>query len=145
MDEPEMIEDFSCGVIPYRVVDGVREFLLVQHKAGHWAFPKGHPEQGESHAQTARRELAEETGIQRVELDEARPFEEQYLFTKRSGKRVRKRVLYYVGVVGAGQSVRLQEEEVGDYVWGDASVTRERMTFDEGRSLLDQVLASLAG
>ena len=139
----ELTEDFSCGVIPYRVVDGVREFLLVQHKAGHWAFPKGHPEKAEEHAETALRELEEETGLGRVELETSHPFNEQYVFTKRSGKRVRKAVVYFVGKVGAGQSVRLQASEVSDYAWADAAATRERMTFDEGKALLDEVLAYL--
>lgn len=135
--------DFSCGVIPYRVVNGTREFLLIQHKAGHWAFPKGHPEDAEDHAETARRELEEETGIGRVTLDEDRPFEERYAFTKRSGRQVIKRVIYFVGEVGAGHTVRLQASEVSDYAWGDASATRQRMTFDEGKALLDVVLAYL--
>ena len=138
-----MIEDFSCGVIPYRVVDGTRQFLLIQHKAGHWAFPKGHPEAGETELQTARRELEEETGIGAVQLDTAQPFEEHYEFTKRSGKRVRKRVLYFLGLADAGQPVRVQASEVSDYAWCDASQARERMTFDEGRALLDAVLAYL--
>ena len=145
MSKPTTIEDFSCGVIPYRVVDGVRQFLLVQHKAGHWAFPKGHPEQGESQVETARRELAEETGIDRVELDEGHPFEERYLFTKRSGKRVDKRVVYYLGLADPSQSVRVQEAEVSDYAWGDAEATRERMTFEEGRALVDAVMSYLEG
>ncbi|MFN3168527.1 MAG: bis(5'-nucleosyl)-tetraphosphatase [Phycisphaeraceae bacterium] len=139
----KLTDDFSCGVIPYRVINGEREFLLVRHKAGHWAFPKGHPEDAEEHAETARRELEEEAGIGRVELDESRPFEEQYVFTKRSGKRVRKVVVYFVGAVGAGQSVRLQASEVSDFAWGDAEATRKRMTFDEGRTLLDEVVAYL--
>ena len=136
-----MVNDFSCGVIPYRLVDGQRQFLLIQHKAGHWAFPKGHPEAGETDLQTARRELAEETGISAVEIDEARPFEEHYHFTKRSGKQVSKRVLYFLGRVAPGQAVSLQEEEVSNYAWGDAQQTRERLTFDEGRALLDDVLS----
>lgn len=139
----KIIKDFSCGVIPYRVVDGTREFLLIQHKAGHWAFPKGHPDDGETHLETARRELEEETGIGRVKLDENHPFHEQYDFTKRSGKQVRKQVVYFVGKVGAGHSVRVQPSEVSDYAWGDAKQTRKRMTFEEGRALLDEVLAYL--
>lgn len=140
---PKMDQDFSCGVIPYRVVDGAREFLLVQHQAGHWSFPKGHPEKDETHEQTALRELEEETGIGKVELDRSHPFEERYDFTKRSGKRVRKRVIYFVGRVSAGHSVRLQAEEVADYAWAEADEARRRMTFDEGRVLLDSVVGYL--
>lgn len=135
-----MVNDFSCGVIPLRIVDGERQFLLIQHKGGHWAFPKGHPEAGENDLQTARRELEEETGISAVQIDETRSFEEHYQFTKRSGKEVSKRVLYFLGRVASDQAVNLQEEEVSNYAWGNAEQTREQLTFDEGRALLDEVL-----
>lgn len=141
----DFVKDFSCGVIPYQMVDGERQFLLIQHKAGHWSFPKGHPEKGESDLETARRELEEETGIARVELDEDHPFKEKYKFTKRSGKRVKKKVLYFVGEVGPGQTIRLQEAEVSDYAWADAEQTLERMSFDEGRALMRDVLDYLDG
>ena len=135
-----MLTDFSCGVIPYRYRNGETEFLLIQHKAGHWSFPKGHPESGESELQTARREFEEETGIQSVTIDKDRPFEESYLFTKRSGKTVNKRVVYFLGLVDSAQDVICQEAEVSDYTWGSAKKTRKKMTFNEGRALLDEVL-----
>lgn len=138
-----MKKDFSCGVIPYRLVDGEREFLLIQHKAGHWSFPKGHPEDGETELETARRELEEETGIAVVEIDADQPFEESYTFTKRSGKRVSKRVLYFLGQVESDQAITCQEAEVSDYAWGSAKKTRKRLTFDEGRALFDAVLSYL--
>ncbi|MFK7790819.1 MAG: bis(5'-nucleosyl)-tetraphosphatase [Phycisphaeraceae bacterium] len=143
MKDQTMKKDFSCGVIPYRVIDGEREFLLIQHQAGHWSFPKGHPEKGETELETACRELAEETGISDVEIDEEHHFKEHYTFTKRSGKQVSKRVIYFLGHVATGQAVVLQEAEVSDYAWGNKARTHERMSFDEGRTLLDEVLAYL--
>ena len=141
-------QDYSCGVIPVRVVDGVREFLLVQHNAGHWAFPKGHPEGGETPIETARRELLEETGLAEVELLASPVFEEHYEFTKRSGTLVQKRVTYFLGQIGGSEKtadggVRLQAEEVQAFAWGDAAATAERLSFDEGRALLAKVTAFL--
>ncbi len=136
-----MKSDFSCGVIPVLLDGSTRRYLLVQHDAGHWAFPKGHPEKGETDLQTARRELVEETGLARVNVLETQTFEEAYVFTKRSGKTVRKRVSYLLGLVEPGQVVRLQAAEVKDHAWGDAAATAERMSFDEGRRLLAEVEA----
>ena len=137
--------DYSCGVIPTRLVDGQRQFLLVQHLGGHWAFPKGHPEKDESPLETAARELREETGLTDVSLLEAPAFEECYTFRKRSGKRIEKTVTYYLGELPADgdSAVTIQEEEVQAYAWGDVEQTFARLTFDEGRRLLDEVLAYL--
>ncbi|MBX2851528.1 MAG: NUDIX domain-containing protein [Phycisphaeraceae bacterium] len=138
-----MAKDFSCGVIPYRIVDGERQFLLIQHNAGHWAFPKGHPENSETDLEAARRELEEETGIASVQVDAEHPLEESYTFTKRSGKRVHKRVIYFLGQVPSDQAITCQEAEVSDFAWGSAEQTRERLTFGEGRALLDTALSYL--
>ncbi|MEM6854993.1 MAG: NUDIX domain-containing protein [Planctomycetota bacterium] len=137
--------DYSCGVVAFRVLDGVREFLLVQHQAGHWAFPKGHPEDDETPIETARRELREETGLVDIELLEAPAFEEAYCFTKKSGTVVEKTVTYYLGRLsdpGSAQ-VTVQEEEVQAFAWGDAEATMSKLTFAEGRRLFDEVLGFL--
>ena len=39
------------------------QVLLLANKQGEWLFPKGHIDNGESHLETALREVAEETGI----------------------------------------------------------------------------------
>jgi len=40
------------------------EVLLIRDRNGYWVFPKGHVEAGEIPAETARREVAEEAGIE---------------------------------------------------------------------------------
>lgn len=136
---PRMRTDHSCGVIPVRLVKGKRQYLLVQHSAGHWSFPKGHPEGDETPRQTAERELLEETGYTCAALAESPAFEEQYAFTKRSGTQVLKSVIYFVGRVKGDGKPKLQASEVSDAAWGDAASTAKRMTFDEGRALLVEV------
>ena len=54
--------EISAGVILFRSVPQ-REYLILDY-GSHWDFSKGHIEPGEDPATTARRELAEETGIQ---------------------------------------------------------------------------------
>ena len=128
--------DFSFGVIPWRTAEHGREFLLIQHNAGHWAFPKGHPEEGESPLESARRELAEETGLTDVSIAEEPHFEERYVFDMPGRGNTLKTVRYYLGEVHSG-TVVLQEEEVQAFAWGSAELTRARITFDEGKRLLE--------
>src|SRR3989338_2610417 len=44
------------------------KYLLLRHSAGHWDFPKGHVEHGETDETTTRREIEEETGIKDVKI-----------------------------------------------------------------------------
>ena len=59
----------SCGAVVLRKNQGRLQVLLIKHiNGGHWAFPKGHVEPGETEEQTALREIKEETGLS-VTLD----------------------------------------------------------------------------
>ncbi len=144
---PTDLTDFSCGVIPWRQLPGEpRKYLLIQHNAGHWSFPKGHPEEGDSSdLATARRELAEETGITEVTLLESPCFDEAYGFRDPQGNWVDKTVRYFLGEVDpqAGEPV-VQLEEIQAAVWVDAPGTRRMLSFDEGRKLLDLAEAHLS-
>ena len=59
----------SCGCL----VVNQGKVLMIQHNEGHWDFPKGHMEVGESEEDTALREVKEETNIN-VVLDSEEPF-----------------------------------------------------------------------
>ena len=62
-----MIKEKSCGAIVYRKYHGNTEILLIKHiNSGHWSFPKGHVERGETEVQTAHREILEETNIDTI-------------------------------------------------------------------------------
>ena len=53
----------SCGALVFRRASQGLEVLLLKHRAGHWDFPKGHVEAGESEQETALREVLEESGL----------------------------------------------------------------------------------
>ena len=64
-----MKKEISCGAVIARQTDAGCEVLLVCHASGgHWGFPKGHVENNETEAETALREIREETGLS-VTLD----------------------------------------------------------------------------
>ena len=53
----------SAGAVLYTVIDGERRYVLVREKNGSSGMPKGHVEAGETLAETALREIHEETGV----------------------------------------------------------------------------------
>lgn len=136
------MKDASFGIIPIHEQDGDRQFLLVHQKKGHWGFPKGHADPGESPTQTALRELAEETGVTDCELIGNEFFIERYAFINKKGQRVDKTVTFFLGRVN-DPSVKVQPAEVQAYAWLDAEGVTERLTFPEARELFARVLAHL--
>lgn len=130
------MKDEAFGIVPIRRdADGDR-FLLIQHLAGHWGFPKGHAEPDESALVAARREFEEETGIQDYDvLDHA--FMERYSFTK-SGETIEKSVTYFPAFVKSGD-VSCQEDEIRDYAWVLYDDAIQKITFDQARQILIQV------
>src|SRR6267154_2324888 len=56
-------ETSAGGVVFRRPPDGEPRFLLIRDSYRNWGFPKGHLEPGEPPADAARREVAEETGL----------------------------------------------------------------------------------
>lgn len=108
----EQRTDHSYGIVPVlRSGDGVL-LAMVHHLTGHWGFPKGHPEPGETPLETARRELREELGITPVSVEEGRPLEDIYSF-ERNGVVYKKTVTLWIGYVKDQTATPLEAELQG--------------------------------
>lgn len=134
--------DMSYGIVPLQKRRGVWRVLLVHHIAGHWSFPKGHSEQGESDVETASRELAEETGLRVETLLDMPPLEEEYVFHY-AGRRIKKRVCYFVALVAGKEYPQLDELFGCD--WFTIEEAKEKLTFSNTRELLDKVQKQIGG
>ncbi len=133
-----MKKEASYGVIPMRrQVAGLWEVFLVQHAAGHWGFPKGHPEGLESSQETAWRELEEETHLVVDKLIFEEPLKEQYQFM-RDGVTVHKSVDYYLALVIGEPQVQMGELRAG--CWVDLHHAAEKMRYPEGKALVQKVI-----
>lgn len=131
-----MDHDTSYGIIPLRLQEEEWQVLLVRHHAGHWAFPKGHAENGESPHQSAERELKEETSLDICRVLSPTPLTENYSFDKGGGP-VSKTVYYFIALVTG--SIVNQEEEIQDSAWLSLPAASERVTFKEGKQLIAYV------
>src|ERR1043165_8994301 len=91
-----MPREISAGAIVYRKTKTGRQYLVLKYGWGHWDFPKGHMEEGESEHEPLRRELKEETGISRIWiLPGYRETIKYYYHSKKHG-RVFKIVIFYL-------------------------------------------------
>ena len=129
-----MKKEKSCGCI---VINNNAEVLLIHHNAGHWDFPKGHVEDGETEVQTAIREVKEETNID-VEVNE-----EYRYSTKYSPKEdVIKEVIYFLAR-NISEDKQAQLEEVSEVKWFSMDEAIQRITFDNSRDILMQLTRDL--
>lgn len=131
----ENIKEKSCGVIPVFKENGALLFLLVKHKGGHWGFPKGHVELGESEEQTATRELNEEVGISRCELIKDFKYSQTYTFYRKDIGKITKEAVFFLGLVESTKGIRIQEEELTGYGWFDYNETLEKIYFEGNKKM----------
>lgn len=61
-------EPTSGGIVFRHAKNDELEILLIQDAKDRWTIPKGHIEEGETAAQTARREIGEEAGLHDVDM-----------------------------------------------------------------------------
>jgi len=119
-----------------------RRYLLLRHRNGeHWAFPKGHIEPGEDEKAAALREIKEETGLGDLTAVEGVRLVSRYGFV-RGKDRVEKTVVYFLAS-SPRTEVTLSVEHT-DAAWLDVEATRGRLTYPEGRAVLDQAEAWLS-
>ena len=123
----------SCGAV---IFDGDK-VLVIQQVKGHWGFPKGHVEEGETEVETAIREIKEETNLD-VEIDETHRYVETY--SPEEG--IEKDVVFFIAKKIGGE-IKVQEEEVKCTEWLLPEEAMERLTFESSKSILNKVMKDL--
>lgn len=116
-----------------RKYHGNIELLLIKHVVGgHWSFPKGHVEPGETEEQTALREIKEETGID-VELNTS--FREVVSYSPK--RDTTKDVIYFLGKAKTFQYTP-QEEEIAQIKWVEINLAHSFLTYDNDKQLVNK-------
>ncbi len=120
-------------------------YLLLHYEAGHWDFPKGHIEKGESEEETVKREVKEETGIEDIKM--IKGFKEwmKYFFRNIYGLKkeekekvswVFKIVTFYLAETKT-KEVKISFEHIG-YKWLPYERALEQLTFKKAKEILEK-------
>lgn len=128
----------SAGFIVFtKAGKGIR-YLLLHHGGDYWNFPKGTQEAGETDMITARRELAEETGIKDIKIMASFEAEYDYDFDSqiKDGLRekIHKTVIFFLGEVGS-ENVEISHEHV-DFGWFDYDIAFKRLFHQNSQDVL---------
>lgn len=127
-----MRREKSCGVVAYKTIDNVNYYLLIRAYNGDIGFPKGHVEAGESEAETAARELKEETNAE-VEIIPGFRREMEYIIP--SKKNVSKEVVYFLGRC-IKDNIIPQRREVSEARFVPYDEAMRIITFEDSRRIL---------
>ncbi len=134
-----MLHEKSCGAIVYRKFHGNTEILLIKHvNSGHWSFPKGHVESGETEVETAQREIFEETGID-VIIDSS--FREIVSYSPKKG--TQKIVVYFLAKAKNSDYIP-QEEEIADIKWVEIGRAQSVLSYENDKSIVAKAKAIIA-
>lgn len=127
-------------------------YLLLHYPGGHWDFPRGHAEKGETEEGTLAREVREETGINDLKIIPVfkgkiryfyRAKEEEKVERKNLGKNTNifKRVVYYLAETET-KNVKISDEHTG-YEWLGYGDALSRITYKNGKAILKRADAFL--
>lgn len=146
-----VVWEVSVGAVVFREESGRRLYLLLHYPSGHFDFPKGHVEKGESEEMTLRRETEEETGIQTLKVIPRRVSIRYFYVAKGQERRKRlkakkgiwifKQVHFYPAKTETAM-VRISHEHIG-YVWLPYAAALAQVTFENARRILHDTEASL--
>jgi 8-oxo-dGTP pyrophosphatase MutT (NUDIX family) len=116
-----MEREFSAGGVLVKVIRGRPMVAAIRPQGkpeGTWALPKGNLDPGEGPAETALREVLEETGIEGRLVEKLGDV--KYTYTRRGGPRVFKIVSFYLLRAGRGRLGAIDEAmriEVAEARW----------------------------
>jgi 8-oxo-dGTP pyrophosphatase MutT (NUDIX family) len=128
----EIIErEKSCGAVVIRKFDDEYKVLLIKHNNGHWSFPKGHVEKGETEELTALREIKEETSLE-TSIDTG--FRHVVSYSPKEG--VLKDVVYFIATSLSIHS-KPQFEEIQKCEWFCFKKAKNTLTYDNDKELFE--------
>jgi bis(5'-nucleosidyl)-tetraphosphatase len=129
-----MYDEISAGAVLHLMDENFEiNYLILNYSYGHWDFPKGNIESGETEIDTIKREVMEETGIVDIKLIDGFRQQISYKYRKKS-KLVNKTVIYYLAETKSNKVV-LSFEHV-NFAWLNFDDALNKLSFDNSKKVL---------
>ena len=129
-----MYDEISAGAVLYFVDENSEiMYLILNYNYGHWDFPKGNMERGETEVDTVFREVSEETGIKDIQIIEGFRQQISYKYRKKS-KLVNKAVIYYLAETKS-KKVVLSFEHI-NFEWQTFDQAILKLSFENSKRVL---------
>ena len=132
----------SAGAVVFRFKENRIYYLLLHYEAGHWGFPKGHIEKGESIEETARREIEEETDLKEIKFYPEFKKWFRYFFKsypqgdKKERENIMKIATFLLAEAPRGE-VKVSHEH-SEFKWLPYKEALEQITFKKTKELLKE-------
>lgn len=128
------LEVSAGGIVFRRLAEQGPRFLLIRDSYDNWGFPKGHLEDGESPAEAALRETAEETGLERLVLQgPIRVIDWHFRFR---GRQIHKYCHFFLFESLGGEACPQVEEGITACRWCTLPEALEVLSYDNARGVL---------
>jgi 8-oxo-dGTP pyrophosphatase MutT (NUDIX family) len=127
--------EVSAGGIVFRRVPGEGpKFLLIRDSYHNWGFPKGHLEGDESPAEAAKRETAEETGLDHLVLQgPIRVIDWHFRFR---GRHIHKYCHFFLFESPDGEPCPQVDEGITACQWSPLGEALDTLSYDNARGVL---------
>ncbi len=135
------LERTSAGGVVVRTDGGVEVCLIRPTGRSVWGLPKGGVEEGETLAETALREVAEETGLVGVVEQDLGSIDYSF-YSREQGGRIHKTVHYFL-VRATGGDTSMHDHEVSDAKWVRLRQALRLMTYPNEREMVRRAADAL--
>lgn len=137
----------SVGGIIFRREGDEIYYLLLHYRSGHWDFPKGHIEKGETDEETLRRETEEEAGIKDLKIVPGFSESFRYFYRAKGEERekrkakgrktsISKKAIFYLAETST-KEVKISLEHIG-FVWLPFEEAFVKVTYKNPKKVLEK-------